>query len=69
MKIVLVLLYVLMQDGQPQAQLEQQVFATAAACAAEGRRQIALQLAKPEFVQGLYAECIEMERVEAKATK
>ncbi len=66
MSIVLLLLYIVLQDSKPQVKLEQVPTRSIEACQAEGQRRIAAQMENPNFIGGLYANCIELPIVEAK---
>lgn len=66
MSFVLILLYVILQDGKPQVRLEQIPTRSVETCAEEGKTRIAKQREDPNFIGGLFADCIALSVTEAK---
>ncbi len=66
MSIVLLLLYIVLQDGKATVKLTQVPTRSVEACQAEGQRRIAEQIKDPSFIGGLYADCVELNVTEAK---
>ncbi len=66
MSIVLLLLYIVLQDGRATVKLEQVPMRDAEACQTEGQKRIAEQVENPNFIGGLYAGCAMLPVTEAK---
>lgn len=66
MSFVLLLLYVILQDGRATVKLEQIPFATPEACVDAGQKKIEALQDNPNFVNGLLAKCLQLPTTEAK---
>lgn len=65
-QVILVLLYLIVNDGKPQVVLEKRVMKSMEQCEEEGPKLVEKIVEKPNFAMGLYAGCLPDTIVEAK---